>query len=63
MSLPVVREADTINARPSLASHAPRVSKIIQDEAKGIMFNASVNGIIKTILRVIPSNAKRDIRR
>jgi hypothetical protein len=63
MSLPVTREADTNNARPNLASQAPIDKIIIHRDAKGIIFSDKVRGTIRTSLRVIPSKARRDIRR
>ncbi len=63
MSLPLIREADTINASPRLASHAPIVNIIIHSDAKDIIFNVKINGTINTNLKVIPSRARRDIKR
>lgn len=63
ISLPVFREADTISARPNLASQAPMVSITMHEDAKGIIFNVSVSGTINTKLKVIPSKASKDIRR
>jgi len=63
ISLPVVRAAATIRARPKLASHAPIDSIIIHEADAGIKFIVIVKGIDKTRLSVIPSRARRAIKR
>jgi hypothetical protein len=61
MSLPIEREAATISARPSAASHAPMDNIIIHEADTGSRFMAMVNGMVSTRLNVIPSKARSAI--
>jgi hypothetical protein len=63
MSPPVVRAATTIRASPRLASHALIDNMIMHEADTGIKFIVIVKGIDNTRLSVIPSRARRAIRR
>lgn len=63
MSFPYDRDIDTINPRPSLASHAPNVSKITAMAVFGAPQFINISGTNSTSLRVIPSNDRRVIKK
>lgn len=61
MSDPYDRDMLTIILRPSLASQAPSVKRIILIVGIGIMFMYSIIGINNTRLSIIPSKQSKDI--
>lgn len=63
MSFPHDRDIDTINLSPSLASHAPNVSKITVMAVFDAMQFISIMGTNSTSLRVIPSSDNSVIKK
>jgi hypothetical protein len=63
ISDPNDRDINTSNPRPSLASHAPNVSKIILIATFGASIVDIINGIMITNLNIIPSNDNRAIKK
>ncbi len=61
MSDPYERDIFTISLNPRLASHAPKVNRIILIYGIGILFINSIAGIKITILNIMPSSLRRDI--
>jgi len=58
-----VRDILTMRLRPSLASQAPNVSMIILKDGIGTDKLYKIIGIRRTILSIIPSRHRRDIRK
>jgi len=63
ISEPWVRDINTINLNPNLASHAPNVSIIILIVGIIILFMLSKVGISSTSLNIMASRHNRDISR
>ena len=52
-----------MSLRPSLASHAPKVSRVILIVGTGMLERDSDIGIIETKVSIMPSKENRDIRK
>ena len=63
ISDPCIRDMRTIRLSPSLASHAPNVSRIIVSVAEGLPTILIVYGTNRTTVSITPSNDSRDISR
>lgn len=63
MSFPYDRDMETISLSPSLASHAPNVSRITARAVLGALQLISIRGINSVNLRVILSSDRSVIKK